>query len=62
MTIVYMNTPPWDQPKGHVASIPWDIMVPILRIPIVTGFYQQWLNSYELYDQLTIPPVGQSHY
>ena len=36
--IVSMNTPPYDHSMGHSISIPRDSMVPLLRIPIVTGF------------------------
>ena len=40
MAIVSMNTPPYDHPRGHTVSILKDIMVPLLRIPIATGFHQ----------------------
>ena len=46
---------------GHTVSILRDIMVPLLRIPIATGFHQEWPDPYGIYDQLMIPPVGQSH-
>ena len=32
---------PLDHLRGHVVSIPWDIMVPLLRIPVATSLYRQ---------------------
>ena len=42
----FMITCPLDHPRGHTFSIPWDIMVPLLRIPIVTSLHQHWPNLY----------------
>ena len=44
MTTDFMITCPLDHPMGHVVSIPWDIMVPLLRKPIATILYQLWPN------------------
>ena len=35
-----MNTLPEDHPMGQSVSIQWDIMMSLLRISIVIGFYQ----------------------
>ena len=41
MAIDFMITCPLDHLMGHTVSIPLDIMVPLLRIPIITSLHQQ---------------------
>ena len=36
----FMITYPLDHPREHTISIPWDIMVPILRIHVATNLHQ----------------------
>ena len=38
-TTDFMITCHLDHPRGYVILIPWDIMVPLLRIPVVTSLY-----------------------
>ena len=45
VAIDFITTYPLDHPKGHIVSIPWDIMVSLLRTPIATNLHQQWPNS-----------------
>ena len=40
MVIDFMITCTLDHPMGHVVSIPCDIMVPLLRIPITTSLHR----------------------
>ena len=46
MAIDFMITCPLDHPRGHIVSIPWDIIVPLLRIPIAINLHQQCPNPY----------------
>ena len=40
MAIDFMITCPLDNPRGHTISIPWDIMVPLMRIHVATSLHQ----------------------
>ena len=40
MTIIYMNVPLEDHSRRHFVSISWDIIVSLLKIPIIIDFYQ----------------------
>ena len=44
MTIDFMITCPLDHSREHIVSIPSDIMVLILRIPVATSLHQLWHN------------------
>ena len=41
----FMITCHLDHLRGHIVSFPWDIIMPLLRILIVTSFHQQWPNT-----------------
>ena len=39
MSILFMNTPPYDHSMGHSISILRDIIVPLLTLPIASDFH-----------------------